>query len=568
MNGNKHLYIFLLVLFLTAGLRFINLGFQDLQAWDEGLYAIRAESITRYNVWLDQSTYSVGGQYALVHPPLYVWLTASAYNLFGINEFTTRLFSAILGGMTLFVIFAIGRHLADARTGFIAALLFGLNPFVTFFARQGQFDTALVFFLSVAAYFIIGNIRENSMSKAILAGAAVGLALMTKMFVGLGIPLSYLVWILFFRRDNKKHHLISLGILVGTALCIALPWHIYIIWKEGGGDVLFFFRVTDLYNRIVHGVEGNVKSLGLLYFINQLFVRFPLASIFFIYGMYRLFKKNETALIYVALWFIVFFSGFSLMKTKLAAYLLTMLIPVSLIAGREMIRLIRDPHREKTFTYLFAGTLFGVVWSAHQNWRDTVKSVLSSFARFQMPATEELLRLAPFILLGLAIPAGVYALYRFNYMNIVKRYAISLFLIPSGALIIYQVAVGDTTTYKDGAPELARFIERHNFDELIIVGIRTNPQLEYYLKGPEIGWRNDIRIERLIPPEEKDRLADWLNHELSDTRTDALLIIEKDATIRYQTVDADALAPSAYIRVFDSKRYAAFQKIPDEHLNH
>jgi 4-amino-4-deoxy-L-arabinose transferase-like glycosyltransferase len=126
-------------------MRFLNLGFLDLQAWDEALYAVRAEGILRFGGWLDQTPFAVDGLYSSLHPPLFIWLTTLSFVLFGVTEFSARFFSAIFGGLTLIVIYRIGKRLADAQVGFFAALLFGLNPFVTFLARQGQFDATLVF---------------------------------------------------------------------------------------------------------------------------------------------------------------------------------------------------------------------------------------------------------------------------------------------------------------------------------------------------------------------------------------------------------------------------------------
>src|SRR3972149_5023847 len=93
------------ILLFVCGLRFVNLGFGEIQEWDEALYAVRAKAIVQLGDWptkdltgwLDQTAYSVGGLYSAAHPPLYIWLTAITYRLFGITEFTTRLWAAVFG---------------------------------------------------------------------------------------------------------------------------------------------------------------------------------------------------------------------------------------------------------------------------------------------------------------------------------------------------------------------------------------------------------------------------------------------------------------------------------------
>jgi hypothetical protein len=54
--------VFLVVLCAVGALRFINLGFLDLQAWDEALYAVRAEGIILFGGILDQTPFSKIGR--------------------------------------------------------------------------------------------------------------------------------------------------------------------------------------------------------------------------------------------------------------------------------------------------------------------------------------------------------------------------------------------------------------------------------------------------------------------------------------------------------------------------
>ncbi|MEP7219996.1 MAG: glycosyltransferase family 39 protein, partial [Bacteroidota bacterium] len=201
MAGKWRSLSYPLILLLLGALRFVNLGFVDMQAWDEGLYAVRAISILKFGGWIDQSAHAIGGLYSALHPPLYIWLEALSLKIFGITEFAVRFPSALLAAGTLLIIFAIGKNLADRETGFIAALLYGINPFVDFYARQGQFDSALVFFLTLAVYLIIIAEKKSSNRFAFFSGLAVGCALMTKLFVGFGIPLAYGIW-WAFRKDR------------------------------------------------------------------------------------------------------------------------------------------------------------------------------------------------------------------------------------------------------------------------------------------------------------------------------------------------------------------------------
>ena len=229
--------IYLAVLLAVGTLRFVNLGFIDLQAWDESLYAVRAEGILLFGGIIDQTPFSIGGLYSSLHPPLYVWLTSLSFLLFGVTEFAARFFSAFLGGLTLITIFQIGKDLRNSSLGFVAAMLYGLNPFVTFQARQGQFDTTLVFLLSLA---VLCYLRAESTGKtrwAVYAGISIGAALMTKLFVAFGIPLIYFLWKAFTQKEGEKLIWGPFLYSLGSMILVALPWHLYITLVRGTGSV-------------------------------------------------------------------------------------------------------------------------------------------------------------------------------------------------------------------------------------------------------------------------------------------------------------------------------------------
>ncbi|HEX9615732.1 MAG TPA: glycosyltransferase family 39 protein, partial [Bacteroidota bacterium] len=217
----------------------MNLGFHDLQAWDEALYTVRAQGILKFGGWIDQSAFAIDGLYSSLHPPLQVWLTVGLFSLLDVNEYSARILSALAGAATLFVVAALGKRLANSTTGLVAALLFGLNPFVTFFARQGQFDSLLVFFLTLSAYYYIRSTEDISFRWPVLAGFALGAALMTKLFVALGLPLAVIAFLFMRKRPLGTVVLKQLGVSLAVAGLVALPWHAYRTRIHADGTPLF-----------------------------------------------------------------------------------------------------------------------------------------------------------------------------------------------------------------------------------------------------------------------------------------------------------------------------------------
>ena len=61
-------------------------------------------------------------------PPLIGWLMGALRVIFGYQWWAVRLAAIGLGSVSLTLLFLLGRRLFDARTGFVAALLFLLTP--------------------------------------------------------------------------------------------------------------------------------------------------------------------------------------------------------------------------------------------------------------------------------------------------------------------------------------------------------------------------------------------------------------------------------------------------------
>jgi hypothetical protein len=95
----------------------------------------------------------------------------------------------------------------------------------------------------------------------------------------------------------------------------------------------------------------------------------------------------------------------------------------------------------------------------------------------------------------------------------------------------------------------------------VVAGYERNPQLTFYLEGADIGWRDDLTIKRIIPPEDRGEFRSWLTGELAGTPNDVMAVIEKDKFIRYERVTVDEVLPPDYALIFESRRYAALQRI-------
>ena len=314
----------------------------------------------------------------------------------------------------------------------------------------------------------------------------------------------------------------------------------------------------SLLERSFSGVEGNTKSLEIFYYINQLLVLFPIGVSWLIFAAWQSMKNKENSWLFLSIWFLLFFIVFSLMRTKLAFYLLPVLVPASLLAARTILSAMQGTISPRAFAVLLSGTWVSVLWATSQSWRTSVKMFLLSVLHFQIPENivlHDVFRLGFLISVGLTL---IYLLFRAQRLQNVMPSLGFLLLLPLSLVTLFQVNILDRTQYKDGAVELARFVDQQRIHSIVVAGSDRNPQLTYYLRGADIGWRADLHMRRIIPPADSTEYHQWLRNEMSMESSTTLLLIEKDKFVRYHTVQPMNFVPGDFRRVFESRRYSGF----------
>ena len=154
---------------------------------DEGLYAeIAREMVTRGD-WVIPH---VNGLPYLEKPPLYFWLTASTFRLFGPSEWATRLWSAISALGTVLLTWRIGRRLYGAQAGLLAGVVVATVVGNALYVRRASTDQLFVFCLTLAMYGFLRDAERPDRGRArflfVYVGAALGV--LAKGFIGLVFP--------------------------------------------------------------------------------------------------------------------------------------------------------------------------------------------------------------------------------------------------------------------------------------------------------------------------------------------------------------------------------------------
>lgn len=214
----------LVVLLVAALLLFFwGIGAMPLGDPDEGLFASIAREMVEGGDWL---TPRFDGLRYLEKPPLYYWLTALTYALFGFSEWGVRLWSALGALGTVLATWLLGSEAFGRRVGLLAGLLLATSLGAFLYGRVAGVDLLFTAWLALAFLGFVRWARRGG--KAPLGGfyAAVALAVLTKGALGLLLPLLVIGGFFLVTRSRPRVGQLGLGWGVPLVLALALPWHL------------------------------------------------------------------------------------------------------------------------------------------------------------------------------------------------------------------------------------------------------------------------------------------------------------------------------------------------------
>lgn len=219
MSRQKTLRWLVAILLLAFALRLVNLGGRTLW-YDEAFAVLFAE--TGLNGMLYGTLTPVAGGAADIHPLLY-YLTLNGWiRLFGQSPEMVRLYSVLIGVLTVAVVYRLAADLFDRRTGLAAALIAGLAPFAIQYAQETRMYALLALLLLLATWCYLRAWRGRGRGWWLAFGVLAALAMYTQQLAAFYLLAVGLTPLLARRRDR----LLPTALAAGIAFLLYLPWFI------------------------------------------------------------------------------------------------------------------------------------------------------------------------------------------------------------------------------------------------------------------------------------------------------------------------------------------------------
>jgi len=208
---------------------------------DEAFYGVDA-----LHVMQGQHAIFFEGNYG--REPLFIYLAAGWFSLFGISPVTFRLLSGLIGTLTLLAMFWMGREVfwddrgpADG-IGLVAATLSAFLYANVSFGRSAQRVITFPLFVALVMAALARCLRTRRARDAALTGVLLGASLYTYSAIRvlpIAVALAFGLWWLW-ERDSR--FLVNGALVAGLSLVVFAPLGLYFLANPDS----FFFRASQV----------------------------------------------------------------------------------------------------------------------------------------------------------------------------------------------------------------------------------------------------------------------------------------------------------------------------------
>lgn len=334
VNDNQAFH-FLLVFLLAALLLFANLHIGGLSGYDDAFYAHEGRRMLEGGDWWNVR---FNGNLNFEYPPLFIWLEAASFALLGVSDFAAKFPSALLGLLTILLVFRLAKQLSESFwLPIIAAWILMLSQYFMKYAMHAMTDVPFVFFFTLAVFAYVKALKNPH--YFILCGIALALGIMTRSAIGL-LPLALIFCHLIAAKRFDSFRRPQLW--AGFILALAIPAAWYVPQYQAHGDRFLTEHFAFITGKVASGkpfepltfLRGLVEYPYLLVKLYQPWVWLMLFGLFI--HAKRAVRKKDAASILLCLWVAFVLLPFSLAEAKVLRYVLAAFPAFSILAATPL----------------------------------------------------------------------------------------------------------------------------------------------------------------------------------------------------------------------------------------
>ena len=359
LKTNPEKILITIILLVAAFLRLYRIADYMTFLGDEGRDVLVVYNILHGHLTLLGPTASVGGFFL---GPIYYYFMAPFLWIFNYNPVGPAVMVAIIGILTVFLIYKVGSELFNKKVGLIASLFYAISPLVIAYSRSSWNPNPLPFFSLLTLYVVFKAVTKNKTLLFLVTGFLLGIALQLHYlatFLGVIVAVYIFATRIFFRinivkalkRLAEDYISVFIGFLIGWSPFLAFEVrHGFLDFKsifnfilhsgDTGGNGNFFFIVSDVFFRLF-------GRLTMAFPPSEQFFWFPksvvsvwywfvlalgvLSSAIIIYKLFKSLKNKDSSFNIYSLFFLWLFFGvllFGFYKKSIYDYYFTFMFPL------------------------------------------------------------------------------------------------------------------------------------------------------------------------------------------------------------------------------------------------
>jgi 4-amino-4-deoxy-L-arabinose transferase-like glycosyltransferase len=344
--GEKQIVSFLLVMLIATLILLPAIRGRGLAGYDDAYWAHEAKEMARSGDWW---SVRFNGSFTMDHPPLFPWLQACSFKLFGIHDWSAKLPSALFGLATIALVYFLTLELSgDSWLCLLAVLVLASTQFFLKNATHAMTDVTFTFFFTLTIFFYLKGLQRNVYLT--LLGLPLAAAILTRSVVGLlalGIVVVHLV--LTRRYKTLFSPWLAGGIALGVALAGSWYWSQYRLY--GAEFLLSHFRFVNSVAQTNYGSPPRLPvSNYLLALLKYYWPWLPFLIAGFVKQTRAAIKEGDSNAKLLLIWMIIVIVPFSFAKTQMPRYMMPVLPAFSVVAATSLYGIIPTTRR-RTFFY-------------------------------------------------------------------------------------------------------------------------------------------------------------------------------------------------------------------------
>ena len=322
----------LIIFIVTLLLFFYKIGYRPLWESDEAMHGQIAKEMVLQGDWI---TPTYDGIPFYDKPILHFWMVMLCFSLFGINEFSARFPSAILGLGGVLLVYLWASRIYSRRAGILSSLVLATSIEYIILSRNVIHDMSLSFFITLCLFLFHYSYKKQTITQPtlVLFFASLGCAVLAKGPIGVLLPA--LIIAVFLLLSKKGAFLLNKNIFWGILifLMFSLPWYIAMALKNPTylesflleGNLYRFFSAHPVHQQPLYYYLP-VIAVGFFPWI----IFLPAACVYQIRSYFAV-RSSDTQFMFIAALFPLIF--FSLSRTKLPTYIFPAFPPLAILVG-------------------------------------------------------------------------------------------------------------------------------------------------------------------------------------------------------------------------------------------